>query len=108
MIQAPSKQDARRSPGTWQDRGAAWFALLAIGGVLYFIMAVVILHLLRPDLNPITHAVSNYAVGPFGFLMTSAFFVLAMSECALACGLARSLGPGRRAAASVHDCEFSP
>lgn len=101
MIQAPFKQKARFSPGTWQARRGAWFALCAIVGVLYFIMAVVILHLLRPDLNPVTHAVSNYAVGSFGFLMTSAFFVLALSECALAWGLARSLGSGRRATVSV-------
>jgi len=101
MIQAPFKQNAYPSPGTWRDRWVAWFAVFAIAGVIYFIMAVVILHVLRPDLNPVTHAVSNYSVGPSGFLMTSAFFALALSECALACGLAGSLGPGRRARASV-------
>jgi hypothetical protein len=70
-------------------------------GVLYFIMAVVILHLLRPDLYPVTHAVSNYAVGPFGPLMTSAFFLLALGEFALAWGLARCLARDRRAIVSV-------
>ena len=52
-------------------------ALIAIGGIIYFIVAVVVLHFLRPEYNPIDHAVSNYAVGSFGYLMTSAFYVLA-------------------------------
>ncbi len=98
MIQAPSKQNVRL---TRHDKQAVWCSFIALTGVLYFIMAVVILHLLRPDLNPITHAVSNYAAGSFGFLMTLAFFMLALSEFALAWGLARSLASGRRTAAGV-------
>ena len=68
----------------------AWFALIAIGGIIYFIVAVVVLHFLRPEYNPINHAVSNYAVGPYGYLMTAAFYVLALSVFALALGLFRS------------------
>lgn len=64
-------------------------------------MAVVILHVLRPELNPITHAVSNYAIGAFGLLMTVAFFTLALSEFALALGLARSLVASTQARISV-------
>ncbi len=89
------------SPVTRQNRRAAWWALASSAGVLYFIIAVVILHLLRPDLNPVTHAVSNYAVGSFGLLMTSAFFMLAMSEFALAQGLVCSLARTRKAIVSV-------
>ena len=89
------------SPVTRQNRSAAWWGLASSAGVLYFITAVVILHPLRPDLNPVTHAVSNYAVGSFGLLMTSAFFMLAMSEFALAQGLVRSLARSGKAWASV-------
>ena len=54
-------------------------------------MAVVVLHFLRPEYTPINHAVSNYAVGPNGYLMTAAFYVLALSVFALALGLFRSI-----------------
>ena len=47
-----------------QAKHVAWLALIAIGGIVYFIVAVVVLHFLRPEYNPINHAVSNYAVGP--------------------------------------------
>ncbi len=101
MIQAPIKRNVPLSHVIRRDRQAAWCALATTVGVLYFIMAVVILHPLRPDLNPVTHAVSNYAVGPFGLLMTSAFFMLALSEFALAQGLVRGLAGSRRAIVSV-------
>ncbi len=88
-------------PRACRNRPAACRGLASSVGALYFITAVVILHLLRPDLNPVTHAVSNYAVGPFGLLMTSAFFILAMSEFALAQGLVRGLARSGKACASV-------
>jgi hypothetical protein len=45
--------------------------------------------------------VSNYAVGPFGLLMTSAFFMLALSKFALALGFVRTLPASKRASISV-------
>jgi hypothetical protein len=65
--------------------------LIAIGGIVYFIVVVVVMHVLRPEYNPINHAVSNYAAGPYGYLMTTAFFVLAVSVFAMAFGLFRSI-----------------
>lgn len=62
-------------------------SLLAIGGIAYFVVAVIVLHFLRPEYNPINHAVSNYAVGSFGYLMLSAFYVLALSLFDLALSL---------------------
>lgn len=70
-----------------QSRRLPLLALIAVFGIVYFIAAVCALHFLRPDYNPVNHAVSNYAVGPFGYLMTSAFFVLALSVMALAASL---------------------
>ncbi|HKF35532.1 MAG TPA: DUF998 domain-containing protein [Ktedonobacteraceae bacterium] len=101
MMRVLFKRKAHHSPGPHQVKQGSWPALIATGGIVYFIVAVVALHVLRPELNPIRHAVSNYAIGPFGFLMTSAFFTLALSECALALGLARSLTTSRAALASV-------
>lgn len=39
--------------------------------------AVVALHVLRPDLGPAGHRLSEYAVGPWGWLMTAAFLLFA-------------------------------
>ena len=80
-----------QNPMTRQERQLAWLALIAIGGIVYFVVAVLILHVLRPEYNPINHAVSNYAVGSYGYLMTAAFYTLALSVFALALGLARSI-----------------
>ena len=95
-MQGPFKHKESFAPGTHP-----WFAFIAIGGILYFVVAVVLLHILRPDLNPIRHAVSNYAVGPFGLLMTTAFFMLALSDFALAQGFVRALPNSKRACISV-------
>jgi len=100
-MQMSFKRKGSLPPDNHQSKQSAWLALIAIGGILYFIVAVAILHILRPELNPISHAVSNYAIGPFGLLMTIAFFALALSEFALALGLARSLTASRGARLSV-------
>jgi uncharacterized protein DUF998 len=78
-------------PTIGQAKDVACLALIAIGGIVYFVVTVVVLHFLRPEYNPINHAVSNYAVGPYGYLMTSAFYALALSVLALALGLFRCL-----------------
>lgn len=41
---------------------------------LYGLVALAALHVLRPDYEPATNFISNYAVGPYGWVMTS-FFV---------------------------------
>lgn len=70
-----------------QAKQVAWLALIAIGGIVYFVVAIVVLHFLCPEYNPINHAVSNYAAGSYGYLMTSAFYMLASSVLALALSL---------------------
>ncbi len=85
------KRGTDHKPAIYQAKQLAWLALIAIGGIAYFIVAVVVLHFLRPEYAPINHAVSNYAVGPNGNLMTAAFYVLALSVFALALGLFRSI-----------------
>jgi uncharacterized protein DUF998 len=80
-----------RIPMIRQGNILEWLSQIAIGGIVYFVVAIIILHVLRPEYNPINHAVSNYAVGPYGYLMTAAFYTLALSVFALALGLARSM-----------------
>ncbi len=101
MIWLPRKREANLSPGMLQARCTAWLGLIAIGGIVYFFVAVVSLHVLRPEYNPVNHAVSNYAVGPYGYLMTAAFYALALSVFALAIGLARSMALTAQAQVSV-------
>jgi len=91
MIWLPKKGGIDQKQVLHRERQLAWLALIAIGGIVYFAVAVLILHFLRPEYNPINHAVSNYAVGPYGYLMTAAFYALALSVFALALGLARSM-----------------
>jgi hypothetical protein len=65
----------------------ASIATVAIAGIAYFVVIIVTLHVLRPDLNPIQRPTSEYAVGPYGWLMTSAFFSMSMASWALVIGL---------------------
>ncbi|MEH0194300.1 DUF998 domain-containing protein [Caulobacter sp. CCNWLY153] len=61
---------------------------------------LVLLHGLRQDYTPVDHMISDYAVGRFGWLMTTAFVALALGCLTLGLGMAvagpRSL-PGRAA-----------
>lgn len=91
MVWLLNKRGIGQKQVTRQERQLAWLALIAVGGIVYFVVAVIILHFLRPEYNPINHAVSNYAVGPYGYLMTAAFYTLALSVFALALGLACSV-----------------
>lgn len=42
------------------------------------------LHLLQPDVDPVTHRLSEYAIGRFGYLMTVAFLGACLGLLALA------------------------
>ena len=71
-------------------------ALLAIVGIIDFLLNVAALHFLRPDVNPVLEPVSNYAVGPYGFLFTAADIGLGLAALALTFGLYLSIAsPGR-------------
>lgn len=48
--------------------------LAALVGTAYFILVVLVLHLEPTGYDPLTNAVSDYAVGPFALQMQSAFF----------------------------------
>ena len=49
------------------------------------------LHFLSPDSDPIQRPTSEYAVGPYGYIMTSAFIALSVASWALVIGLSRDL-----------------
>jgi hypothetical protein len=64
-----------------------WLARITMSCLVLFVMLVVILHFLRPETNPLVRGVSYYAVGPYGFLMTTAFLLIGIGGAALTLGL---------------------
>lgn len=62
-------------------------ALTAIVLFTYAAGALAVLHVLRPDLAPSTNFVSNYAVGPYGWVMTTFFVAFSFGLLALVTGL---------------------
>jgi Protein of unknown function (DUF998) len=66
-------------------------ATAALALCIGFVGLVAALHLVRFDLPPQAHVLSEYALGPTGWIMASAFFALAGSFAALLLALRRSL-----------------
>src|SRR5918999_2143659 len=71
-------------------------ALLAIVGIVDFLLNLALLHFLRPDVNPVLDPISNFAVGPYGFLFTAAYIGLGLAALALTFGLYLSIAPPGR------------
>jgi len=69
-----------------------WIAIIATASFAYFVGAVLVLQVLRTDYDPLAVAISSYAVGPFGAVMTSAFIALSTGSLALFVGFV-GLGP---------------
>lgn len=67
---------------------ASYLALACMAGVVYFAISVAVLHFLRPEYDPATRFISEFAVGPYGYLMTIAFFALGLGSLALSFGIA--------------------
>jgi hypothetical protein len=57
-----------------QDRARVtmFLALLALVGIAVKFLIIAALHFLRPETNPVLEPISNYGVGPYGFLLTVA------------------------------------
>jgi hypothetical membrane protein len=66
-------------------------ATFAVVGIVYFFAVVTVEELLRPLYDPIQRTISELAVGPLGYLQTSAFVVLGLSLLALQHALYRRL-----------------
>ena len=74
-------------------KSSRFFGSCVVAGALLFLITMVALHLLRPDYNPLRNFLSEYAVGPFGFLLTTAAYVLAATFLMLLVGLRLSVRP---------------
>ncbi|MBT2187093.1 DUF998 domain-containing protein [Sphingobium nicotianae] len=61
--------------------------MAAAGLFLYFALALLLMHAIRPDYTIVDHMISDYAVGRWGWIMTSAFVAMSLGCLALAIGL---------------------
>ena len=61
--------------------------MAALGFFAYFVLALLLMHAIRPDYTIVDHMISDYAVGPTGWIMTTAFLSLALGCMALAIGM---------------------
>jgi hypothetical membrane protein len=83
-----------------RSNAVTWAARLAVVGPLVCIALVALLHVLESEVND-SDAVSEYALGDFGWLMNVAFFSGAAGIGALAFVLHRSLARSKTAVAGV-------
>lgn len=63
---------------------AARFSLRA---AIAFLVLLAVLHVIKPELDPSWHFISEYAIGDYGWIMTLAFLSLAVSCASLAVAL---------------------
>lgn len=78
------------------DRRAYLAATISLIGVGTFMVGVLLLHLLKRDLNPTQHFISEYALGSFGWIQTIDFLAVGVGTIALALTLRRVVkNPGR-------------
>ena len=77
-----------------------WAARLAVAGPVLCLTLVAVLHALEPEVND-SDAVSEYALGDYGWLMNIAFFSGAAGIGALAFALHRSLARSKTGIAGI-------
>jgi len=75
------------APGNGFATRSTMTAVIAIFLVSCFALAVIGLHFLRPDYDPLQRFISEYAVGPYGVVMRLAFFCLSAGSVALVISL---------------------
>jgi hypothetical protein len=71
-------------------------ANIALAGIVYYIIVFIALHILRPDVNPISQFTSDYSFGPFRILMITAYFSMSLGSLALLIGLHQGIAQQAR------------
>ena len=66
-------------------------ATVAFIFILLFAGLIIILHFLRPDLNPLSNPTSAYAVGKYGFFMSAAFLSMSIASWSLLVALRKGV-----------------
>ena len=94
--QSSTMMESQGSSRMTMSRVTGVLALLAIVGIVDFLLNVAALHFVRPDVNPMLEPMSNYAVGPYGFLLTAADIGYGLAALALTFGLYLNIAPPGR------------
>jgi hypothetical protein len=58
-------------------------ARVSLAATAIFVALLATLHIIKPELDPSWHFISEYAIGPYGWLMMLTFFCLALSCASL-------------------------
>jgi di/tricarboxylate transporter len=74
--------------GTGRSTGLSLAAILLVAACF---AAMVLLHAVRTDLDPVRQVMSEYANGRFGWFMTAAFYAIGLACLALALRLGRAI-----------------
>ncbi len=80
-----------------RDATAARLAVFAAVTNIYYLCAGIAVHLLNPAFSPVRNYISDYAVGAYGFIYTSAYWVTVVGCLALSVALFRQLPTGMSA-----------
>lgn len=63
------------------------FGTAALVFYVYAVLGLILLHFLRPDYAPASHMISEYAIGPYGWVMRTVFIALSCASMMLFVGL---------------------
>ena len=74
-------------PGNGSRKIVSTARTVALVSAAYFVIVIVVLHLLEPEFDPRFRFMSEYALGEYGWLMTSDFVALGLIPFAVAVGL---------------------
>ena len=78
-----------------------WLLYLGLSGQAIFVILVAFLHFIQPDHNPISQALSEYAVGRWGILLSGSLFALALGSNAIVLLLLQVLPRSRSSQAGL-------
>ena len=94
--QATTMMESQGRSKVTMSRVTMFLAILAIVGIVDFLLNIATLHFVRPDVNPVLEPMSTYAVGPYGFLFTAADIGGGLAALALTFGLYLDIAPPGR------------
>lgn len=83
-----------------KPRARIWSWVATLGCVI-FIAGVLLMHFLRPDLNPITRFASDYLNGAYGWVMVTAFMGIAFAHLGIAAAFYTAYQPPTRSKVAV-------
>src|SRR4026209_2939650 len=66
-------------------------ATIAVIFISLFAIVIIVLHFLRPGTDPFSRPTSEYAVGEYGWMMSTAFISMSIATFSLLAGLSKGI-----------------